>query len=59
MLRVPEQQRGIPLAMMNQNLVIMHGMMQTQAARLTKLVRKSPIPGVCTICMGMEVPGRV
>jgi len=57
MQRVPEQQRGIHLEMMNPNLVIMPGKIQTQAVKPTMLVRKSPIHGVCTICMGTSGNG--
>src|SRR5660397_105361 len=50
MLRVQEQQRDIHLVMMNLSLAIMPGILEIQEAKLTMLVRKNPIHGVCTIC---------
>lgn len=57
MLHAPEQQRDILSVMMNQNLPIMAGIPTTQEERLMMLARKSPIRGVCTMCMGMSGNG--
>lgn len=48
--RVQEQKPGIPSAMMNQSLAIMHGMKRTQEIKLMRLALRNPISGFYTIC---------
>jgi len=46
-------QHVIISGMMIQSFLIMHGTLKTPTVLLIRLVRKSPIIGVCTTCMGM------